>query len=69
MASKRNVRKKSCTSKRCHKTAANAFGALRSLENKVGPTGQHVYRCSFGDHYHFGHIKPSELLNKRSLTS
>ena len=69
MASKRNVRKKSCEGKIKHRKASFAFGALRALESKVGPTNQHVYRCSFGNHYHFGHIKPSELLNKRSLTS
>jgi hypothetical protein len=56
MASKRALRRKSCTGKVRHTSAQAAQAARRALFLPQGYTGLiNVYRCHFCGGYHIGH--------------
>ena len=60
MASKRRVRKKSCLEKKRYATKAEAeVHAARLRQNGSGQVDS--YHCSFGDHWHVGHVPLSRL--------
>lgn len=57
MASKRHIRRVSCSGKARHKTADFAEVAAVKMRKK---TGDHfnVYKCRFCNGYHIGHKSP-----------
>jgi hypothetical protein len=56
MASKRRLRRLSCTSKRRYARQADAVAAMIRFLNKHPNENVATYRCRFGDHWHFGHM-------------
>ena len=65
MASKRRLRRRSCTSKQRH-TKDEAYGALRSM-SKRGRINQvtNVYKCTFCNGYHIGRTSQKQQQAKR----
>lgn len=55
MASKRRVRRKSCTGKIGHETAGVAVAAMKSVQRRRWYGPMNVYRCRFCSKYHIGH--------------
>jgi len=57
MASKRRIRRKSCTGKQRHLSAAAGQAHIAHLHRRFGYSRMDVYRCSFCNGYHVGHAK------------
>ncbi|KQT52202.1 MULTISPECIES: hypothetical protein [unclassified Aureimonas] len=55
MASKRRLRRKSCTSKVRHETEGSAWGVVRNLIRKGKGDGLRAYRCGNCSGWHVGH--------------
>jgi hypothetical protein len=56
MASKRGIRRKSCTGKRRYVTVKEAKYAIYTLTRAKGYTGtMNTYMCPFCNGYHVGH--------------
>lgn len=54
---KTRTKNRSCTGKRQHATKADALDAMwRLIRSHLAERRTvHVYRCTFGDHWHVGH--------------
>ena len=63
MSSKRAIRRRACTGKTRHASAAAAYGCLRSMirGQRAEPGSLNAYRCNFCGGYHVGHRKGSGL--------
>lgn len=57
MASKRRIRRKSCTGKLRHATPAEGQAHITQLHRRFGYSLMDVYRCRFCSGYHVGHSK------------
>lgn len=56
MASKRRIRRNSCTGKRRYESASQARAAISGLFRRKGYQGYlQAYPCRFCGGYHFGH--------------
>lgn len=56
MSSKRRIRRKSCTGKVRHESAAAGWAAINSLHRTRGDQGRMTaYRCQFCKGWHVGH--------------
>lgn len=56
MASKRNLRRKSCEGKVRHQNKDGAIIAMKKLNKARGHQGQlHAYQCPFCGQWHIGH--------------
>ena len=57
MASKRLLRRKSCTGKNRFETKLAAIHAKTSLKYDKEEVRLGVYKCKFAEHWHVGHKK------------
>ena len=65
MASKRRIRRKSCTGKQRHATPAKGHAHIARLHRSKGWQGRmDVYRCRFCNGYHVGHSKGGSSLTR-----
>ncbi len=56
MGSKRRLRRNSCEGKRQYATQTEAVAAMLSFRKRFHDPNLAIYKCRFGDHWHFGHV-------------
>lgn len=57
MSSKRAIRRRSCTGKQRHGTAAEGHAHVHSLRRTKDCARMDVYQCPFCNGFHVGHAK------------
>jgi len=57
MGSKRRFRRNSCEGKRQYSTQTDAMAAMLFFQKKFHDPNLTVYKCRFGNHWHFGHVQ------------
>ena len=65
MASKRAVRRKTCSSKTTYFREVDAVGVAIIRSKAIGEK-LHAYRCPFGQHWHVGHVPTQHKRTRRA---
>lgn len=66
MASKRNIRRKSCEGKQQYGSLSDAIAASRKAVWRTDGDAIHAYKCRFCGHWHIGHPPAKNLRAMRA---